>query len=202
MESGKRRRTELRLAWRALAVLAVTVAAPSGARSADKGWDPLIGIVGAPAPPWEGLQWPDANPLMLEKLRGKVVLIRWWTGTGCPYCEASIPILNRLHEAYAKKGLVVLGFYHHKSDEPLTASNVRDAAGILGIRFPIAIDPGWANLKRYWLERVESQYTSVSFLIDRQGVVREVHPGGTITEEDGQRLEALIASLLKKGQAP
>ena len=76
---------------------------------------------------------------------------------------------------------------------------IRGLAERWGIEFPVAVDPGWKTLRRYWLDRVkDAEFTSVSFLIDRAGVVRYVHPGGTITQKDAKRLEEEIRGLLGK----
>jgi thiol-disulfide isomerase/thioredoxin len=69
--------------------------------------------VGTKAPEWEAAHWLNSKPLALEGLRGKVVLVRWWTAPGCPYCAATAPALNEFHARYKDKGLVVVGFYHH-----------------------------------------------------------------------------------------
>src|SRR6185503_4479865 len=73
--------------------------------------DSLTGVIDQPAPPWQVSQWFNSPPLTLEQLRGKVVLVRWFTGTSCPFCGATAPTLRALHERYASKGLAVIGMY-------------------------------------------------------------------------------------------
>ena len=51
-------------------------------------------MIGHKASRWEVRDWINSKPLTLEELRGKVVLVRWWTAPGCPFCEASAPALN------------------------------------------------------------------------------------------------------------
>ena len=149
---------------------ATPVAIGPGADSLD-----ATTIVGKPAPPWT-LDWMGAPPITVEALRGKVVLVRWFTG-GCPYCSSSAPTLAALHDELAPRGLAILGVYHHKSSEPLDPGRVRALADELGFHFPIAIDHDWRTLRSWWLDDHEG-WTSVSFLIDRRGVVRFVHTGG------------------------
>lgn len=160
-------------------------------------------IVGFAAPKWEVGDWINSEPLTLEGLRGKVILVRWWTGPGCPYCTPSVLILNDLYKLHKDKGLVVIGFYHHKSDEPIKLRNVRRLAKKMKMDFPIAIDPEWQTLKRYWFDRTsdEERWTSVSFLIDQQGIVRYVHPGVTITSDDSKEIETKILNLLMHKEA-
>src|SRR5437870_3614763 len=127
---------------------------------------------------WNVTDWINSKPLALRDLKGKVVLVRWWTGGGCPYCRATAPSLNEFHAKYANKGLVVVGFYHHKEQGPLTPAMVRDYTKSFGSEFPVAVDPGWQTLKKWWLTGNKRQWTSVTFLIDRQRVIRHIHPGG------------------------
>jgi thiol-disulfide isomerase/thioredoxin len=127
---------------------------------------------------WDVGDWINSKPLTLDSLRGKVVLIRWWTAPGCPFCEASIPALNEFARRYRDRGLVVLGFYHHKSPAPLTPAYVKEQIRKLKLEFPVAIDRDWSTLRSWWLDRHDRGWTSVSILLDRHGVVRHVHPGG------------------------
>lgn len=184
-----------------LATLAALVAGASflsgTARAEDEGV-PYANIVNLPAPAWSVRDWINSPPLTLEKLRGKVVLIRWWTGPGCPYCRPSAPRLNALFHRYKERGLVVVGLYHNKSDRPMRAKEIARLAKETGMDFPVAVDPEWRMLRRYWLDRVVGEpWTSVSFLIDQAGVVRHVHAGGTITEDDAVRMDKDISALLE-----
>ena len=154
-------------------------------------------LVGRAAPGWELATWFNSKPLALEELRGKVVLVRWFTSPDCPFCTATAPSLNLLDDRYRARGLVVLGFYHHKNPEPLDPAAVKGYLDNYEFRFPVAIDPDWKTLNRWWLDR-ERGYTSVSFLLDKTGVIRLVHPGGTYTpgSPDFAAIEHQIQSLL------
>lgn len=82
---------------------------------------------------------------------------------------------------------------------PVKLARVRRWAKAMGMTFPLAVDHEWQTLRHWWLDRApEDSWTSVSFLIDKQGIVRYVHPGGTITDEDGQRIEDEIRRLLNR----
>ena len=141
-------------------------------------------LLGRRAPEWTVSHWRNGPPVTLQELRGKVVLVRWWTAPDCPYCRATAPALNELHELYRGRGLVVLGFYHHKSAGPLDPKQVAAWADDLGFEFPLAIDDDWRTLRRWWLDQVTSSWTSVTFLLDRQGVIRHIHPGGQYVKGD------------------
>jgi peroxiredoxin len=133
--------------------------------------------VGTRAPEWGKHAWLNSPPLTLAQLKGKVVLVRWWTD-GCSLCAATAPALNDLHRRCASRGLVVIGMYHPKPPRDETPEAVAGAARKLGFAFPIALDNDWATLRRWWLSTGDRSYTSVTFLIDRQGIIRAVHLGG------------------------
>ena len=141
-------------------------------------------VIGKKAKEWDVSDWINSKPLSLKDQAGKVVLVRWWMAPGCPFCAATAPALNEFHKKYKDQGLVVIGFYHHKAATPLDKATVKDAAERLGFKFPVAIDPDWRTLRRWWLDDAKRAWTSVSFLIDRQGVIRHVHPGGQYVKGD------------------
>lgn len=141
-------------------------------------------LLNQPAPEWSVTNWINSAPLHLKDLKGKVVLVRWWTAPDCPYCRATAPALNDFSQAYTARGLQVIGLYHHKGTDPLKLDDVKAAAKDFGFIFPIAIDPEWKTLHEWWLDRGAHNFTSVSFLIDRHGVVRHIHPGGQYVKGD------------------
>lgn len=131
------------------------------------------------APEWIVNGWVNSSPLQVDQLKGKVVLIRWWLET-CPYCKASAPALNEFYDAYRDKGLEIIGMYHPKPfGRKVTAEEVKGFADEKNFKFPIAIDQEWESLMAYWPDEIEMNYTSVSFLLDREGVIRYIHPGGS-----------------------
>ena len=147
-------------------------------------------LIGKPAPEWGTLKWMNSQPLQLSELADKVVLIRWWTET-CPFCAASAPALNEFHETFKDKGLVVIGMYHPKPPGPRRQKVLEKALKQFGFEFPIALDMDWGTLRRYWLAKGRHRWTSVSFLIDKRGKIRYIHPGGEYyKEEDETRTEA------------
>lgn len=155
-------------------------------------------LLGSPAPEWRLTHWLNSPPLKLAELRGKVVLVRWWTAPGCPYCSATAPALQEFQRKYSDDGLEIIAIYHHKAKTPLDPKNVARFARKYGFDFPVAIDPDWQTLRHWWLDREDQGWTSVSFLLDREGVVRLIHPGGQYVKGDGdyERIEAKIRELL------
>ncbi len=136
-------------------------------------------LVGTPMRSWSELRWLGPPP---GELRGKVVLVRWWSDA-CPMCSGALPSLGRLSDEHQKEGLVVVGIYHPKPAAPVSDTMlqmVQKAALEHEARFPIAVDADWTVLRRWWLAGGKRDYTSASFLIDRQGIIRWVHRGGEL----------------------
>ena len=144
-------------------------------------------LLGAPAPAWTVSHWINSEPMELADLRGKVVLVRWWTGPHCPFCRASAAALNEWNQMYQGDGLVVVGLYHHKSPSELYLEEVATMARNMGFTFPIGIDPDWISLRRWWFDSVpDAKFTSVSFLVDHEGIIRHIHPGGHYVKGDDE----------------
>lgn len=140
-------------------------------------------LIGKPAPSLDLHDWLNSNPLEIRELRGKVVLLRWWT-EGCPYCAATAPALVNLEQTYGSRGLQVIGIFHPKPPGKWTMEELRRAAEEKHFTFPIAVDGNWTALRRWWLTK-DRDFTSVSFLVDQDGIIRYVHPGGEF--HDGQQ---------------
>ena len=155
-------------------------------------------LIGTKAQPWQVTNWLNSAPLDLKYLRGKVVLVRWWTAPDCPYCRATAPALNEFYEKYHAQGLEVIGFYHHKSSDPLKVEAVKQYSEKFGFKFPVAIDAEWATLHRWWLDSHARAWTSVSFLIDRKGLIRHIHSGGQYVagDDDYAAMKGKIEQLL------
>ncbi len=175
----------MRTRWMSLA-LVVAVVAAFGLPAAGAYSDPDSGaeLIGKPAPAWTFDRWLRSKPLTLESLRGKVVLVRWWT-EGCHYCRSTLPALETLRSRDAERGLVVIGVYHPKPPHAVSDRHILGVANQLGFKGPIAVDGEWRTLERYWLDgNPERNWTSVSFLIDRDGTIRWVHGGGEYYPSD------------------
>lgn len=164
------------------------------------------GIVGERCPEWDNSKWVQGGPLRLADLRGKVVLLRFFMELDCPYCHATAPALNEFNRELGPRGLVVVGMYTPKPRPRSTSVEaVRRHVEAYGFQFPVAVDDDWATLRRLWLDRVPSaDFTSASLLIDRQGIVRHVHPGGLYAKDardpqgrrDYEEMRAAILRLL------
>ncbi len=130
--------------------------------------------------------WLDEPLAFSGPAAAPATLIRFWTDD-CPYCEASLPALEKLREEFGSRGLATLAIYHPKPPRRVPAAQIRTAALTLGYHGPLAADLEWKALERIWLSgRSKSSATSASFLLDRAGRIRFIHPGPLFhpSEED------------------
>ncbi len=132
-------------------------------------------------------RWLNSPPLTLAGLRGKVVLIDFWTYT-CINCLRTLPYLRAWDERYRDRGLTIVGVHTPEFEFEKDTGNVSDAIARSRLRYPVAQDNdfgtwnAWGN--RYW---------PAKYLIDGQGQVRYVHFG----EGDYDETEQAIRSLLE-----
>jgi thiol-disulfide isomerase/thioredoxin len=190
-------------------LLGTVVASLASLRAAKLEHDDGRELLGRPAPPLELDGWLGSRKLEMTGLRGKVVLLRWWT-SGCELCDATAPALRKLQRGYESQGLQIIGVYHPKPPGSIDIGVVEREARQKQFTFPIALDTHWSALRRWWLDR-ERDYTSVSFLVDRRGNIRYVHAGGEFHEggegafehhdrcnRDFRAIDAEIARLLRE----
>lgn len=171
------------------------------AQSEQKPSAAVAALIGTTPKEWQAERWMNSPPISLASLRGSVVLVRWWTA-GCPYCSTTAPALRDFHETYGPRGLKVVGMYHHKDDGPFDPRVYEETASKYKFTFPVAFDPEWHTLES-WLHdangrEVSTGWTSITFVLDKHGVIRHVHPGGQYLEGDPAHMEmrAVIERLL------
>ena len=141
-------------------------------------------LIGRPAPPLPALRWLDGDTRDLASLRGKVVVVRSFTNA-CPFCASTLPSLQRLHAAYSGTDVVVLGVYHPKPPAATRTEDVAELARSLGADYPVAVDEDWKLVKSWWRAFGDAPWTSITWVLDRKGTVRFVHPGGEWHDEGG-----------------
>jgi cytochrome c biogenesis protein CcdA/thiol-disulfide isomerase/thioredoxin len=147
-----------------------------------------------PAPELTGLSdWINSEPLTLAGLRGKVVVVDFWTYS-CINCLRTLPHLKAWDAAYRKAGLVVLGVHSPEFSFERVPGNVRNAVGELGVRYPVALDSDFDTWHAF-----ANQYWPAKYFIDRRGHIRFVHFG----EGEYDRSEQVIRTLLAEdGETP
>jgi len=146
---------------------------------------------GPEAPDLQGITaWINSAPLTMERLRGKVVLVDFWTYS-CINCLRTLPYLKSWEERYHAKGLVILGVHSPEFAFEHSLGNVRAAVKRLGIRYPVALDNDFATWNAY-----QNQYWPADYLIDRTGRVRDVHFGEGAYAQTEQKIRELLATRL------
>jgi len=115
--------------------------------------------------------WINSPPLTLSQLRGKVVLIDFWTYS-CINCLRTLPHLKAWYAAYHPKGLVIIGVHTPEFAFEHVTSNVRAAVKRLGITYPVMQDNDYKTWDNY-----DNAYWPAEYLIDRNGHVRHTHFG-------------------------
>ncbi len=126
------------------------------------------------------LNTPGGQPLSIEGLRGKVVLVDFWTYS-CINCQRSLPHVEAWYHRYAAYGLEVVGVHTPEFAFEHVVSNVKAQAKTLGVKYPIAVDNDYGTWTAY-----DNNYWPAEYLIDAQGVVRHVDFGEgnyTLTED-------------------
>jgi peroxiredoxin len=149
-------------------------------------------FVGQKAPELKsGDAWFNSGPLKLEQLRGKVVLIDFWS-FDCAYCMEALPHVKALYEKYRKDGLVVIGVHAPRADYEKNPAKVKAAIAKRGIQYPVVVD----NDHKIWGDYLCNSWPS-HFVIDQDGIIRLSH-SGTERYEDTERV---IQELLAKNDA-
>ena len=151
---------------------------------------PLLGTL----PSLDGLgPWFNSPPLNNQQLKGKVVLIDFWTYS-CINCLRTLPYLKAWDAKYRKDGLVIIGVHAPEFAFEREPANVAKAIQDLGVRYPVALD------NRYMLwNALKNQYWPAHYFVDAQGRIRYAHHG----EGDYAMSERVIRQLLADaGHAP
>jgi len=145
-------------------------------------------------PPLDGaVEWLNSKPLAASDLRGKVVVVDFWTYS-CINCLRSLPYVRAWADKYKDQGLVVIGVHAPEFAFEKNLDNVRRAVGELKIDYPVAVDNDYAIWRAF-----NNEYWPAHYFVDAQGRIRHHHFG----EGDYAESEAVIRQLLAEaGHAP
>ncbi|MBR0991323.1 thioredoxin family protein [Bradyrhizobium japonicum] len=139
------------------------------------------------APDFTGINtWFNSKPLSLADLRGKVVLVDFWT-YGCVNCVNTLPHVTDLYAKYKDKGLVVVGVHTPEFPFERSAANVQAALKRHGITYPVAQD----NDSKTW-NAYSNQYWPAQYIIDQTGKIVFQHAG----EGGYDQIDRTVAKLL------
>jgi thiol-disulfide isomerase/thioredoxin len=137
-------------------------------------------------------RWLNSKPLTLASLRGKVVLIDFWTYS-CINCLRTLPYVKRWADTYRAAGLMVVGVHTPEFAFEHVPANVERAVNSLGVRYPVALDNDYGTWSAWG-----NQYWPAKYFVDRQGHVRFAHFG----EGEYQHSEDVIRTLLAEKALP
>src|ERR687887_887664 len=127
------------------------------------------------------------NPLTLSSLKGKVVLVDFWTYS-CINCIRTIPHLNDWNQKYADKGLVIVGVHSPEFEFEKNYDNVKAAVQKFGIAYPVILDSNHGTWNAYG-----NQYWPRDYLIDSQGYIRDNHIGEGGYNQTEKTIQSLLA---------
>lgn len=119
--------------------------------------------------------WINSAPLNISKLKGKVVIVDFWTYS-CINCIRTIPFLNALQSEYGTKGLVIVGVHTPEFQFEHNLTNVEDAARRFNITYSVALDNNYSTWKAY-----NNEYWPADYIIDKNGDIRYESFGETPT---------------------
>ena len=158
-----------------------------GETARDTGAPFAVAAAQGAAPDFTGIgKWFNSAPLSMADLRGKVVLVNFWT-YGCVNCINALPHVVALNEKYRDRGLVVVGVHTPEFPFERSASNVQAALKRHGITYPVAQD----NDSKTW-NAWRNQYWPAQYIIDQNGKIVFQHAG----EGQYEQIDRTVARLL------
>jgi len=139
------------------------------------------------APEFADGTWINSEALTVKRLRGRVVLIEFWT-FGCYNCRNTLPFVIRWHERYGNKGLVLVGVHSPELEDEKDIENVRREVTSLGIRYPVVTDNNYSTWNAYHVEAWPT-----IFVLDKMGRIRWSHVGEGAYDKTEQVIQKLLA---------
>ncbi len=133
-----------------------------------------------------GGTWFNSEPLTLEELKGKVVIIDFWTYS-CINCQRTFPYLRNWHEKYKDKGLVIIGVHAPEFEFEKSEKNVLEAINDFELKYPVVLDNEFSTWRAY-----NNRYWPAKYIIDKEGYVRYHHFGEGAYNESEKVIQELL----------
>jgi thiol-disulfide isomerase/thioredoxin len=160
-------------------------------RDAPSGGAPLDAQVSksqaSVAPEFATGDWINSAPLTLKSLRGRVVLVDFWT-FGCYNCRNTLPALKNWDARYREHGLTIVGVHSPEFAEEKNLENVRREVAELQIHYPVVTDTDYATWRAY-----DVAAWPTIFVLDKSGRVRWTHVGEGAYDKTEQVIQKLLA---------
>jgi len=174
--------------WGPLGALSLGVSRITGGGSDSLTVNTLVSESKLPvAPEISDGAWINSEPLKLKDLRGRVVVVEFWT-FGCYNCRNTLPSVKSWDARYRDKGLTIIGVHTPELDRERDLENVRREVASLGIKYPVVTDNDYATWKAYGVEAWPTW-----FVLDKQGHVRGMHVGEGAYDETESLIKKLLA---------
>lgn len=143
------------------------------------------------APEFTGTtDWINAEPFKLVDLRGKVVIVNFWT-FGCYNCVNTLPYVRDLYAKYHDKGLEIVGVHTPEFSYERILENVQSNSKKLGVEWPVVLDPDYKTWRAY-----NNRYWPAFYFVDANGHIRYTHFG----EGNYEMNEKVVQQLLEEAQ--
>ena len=140
-----------------------------------------------PAPEFEPANWVNSEPVKLAGLRGKPVLLEFWT-FGCINCQHVLPYLKSWYDEFSDKGLAFVSFHAPEFDNEKKLENVQQAIKDFGIKYPVAQDNDFKTWNKYSVRGWPTL-----FLIDKKGHIRFTQFGEGAYDQIHTGIQMLLA---------
>ena len=141
----------------------------------------------AMAPEFASGDWINSEPLTLKSLRGRVVLVEFWT-FGCYNCRNTLPAVKKWDARYREKGLTIVGVHSPEFDDERKLENVTREVAELEIHYPVVTDIDYATWRAY-----EVAAWPTIFVLDKSGRIRWTHVGEGAYDATEQVIQRLLA---------
>ncbi len=140
-----------------------------------------------PAPEIVSPTWINSEPLKMEELRGKVVMVEFWT-FGCWNCRNIEPYVKEWHKKYEKDGLVVIAVHSPEFDHEKEIDKVKDYVKDNNISYAVPIDNDFKNWREY-----RNRYWPTLYVIDKKGTIQYTRIGEGAYEQTEETIQRLLA---------
>jgi thiol-disulfide isomerase/thioredoxin len=148
---------------------------------------PISFASNVPAPEIISSTWINSKPLKMEDLRGKVVMVEFWT-FGCWNCRNIEPYVKKWHQKYAKDGLVVIAVHSPEFSYEKEVEKVKTYVQENNIPYAVPIDNEFRNWQQY-----RNRYWPTLYVIDKKGTIQYTRIGEGAYEQTEQTIQRLLA---------
>ncbi len=131
--------------------------------------------------------WINSEPLKMEELRGKVVMVEFWT-FGCWNCRNIEPYVKEWHKKYEKDGLVVIAVHSPEFDHEKEIDKVKNYVQENNISYAVPIDNEFRNWRKY-----RNRYWPTLYVIDKKGTIQYTRIGEGAYEQTEEAIQRLLA---------